>query len=163
LPCTAAASAGLEGKLPKLGAAVTYSVVITNGARAVPVTNNFVFTTTPAYDAGSLECTMPNSVAVTADAALPAELVAGATLNCSFTVSVTAAHEAADKIPAVVVQPGFVDTPMDYSLAVAPSTSAEVAVYTGSVVQAAGVTLAAGETKYLSGETTPQQSSKHCA
>jgi hypothetical protein len=40
----------------------------------------------------------------------------------------------------------------------------DVPVYTGSVVQAAGVALAAGETKYLSGETVLKNISKHtCA
>lgn len=132
----------MDGKLPKLGAAVTYRVEITNGARAVPIGNTFSFTTTPAFDAGSLTCTMPDAsnapgLAVTVGNALPAELAAAATINCAFKVTVTTAHQAAGKIGAINVQPGFVGSPMDYSLSVVPRSSADVAVASGVQLAAA--------------------------
>lgn len=141
LPAVATA---VDGKLPKLGAAVTYTAVITNGARAVSASNNFTFTTNPAYDAGSLACTMLNAsepVPVVAGAALPLNLAASATITCSFRVTVTTAHQAAGAIPAVTVQPGFVDSSSgslaDLSLYVAPSSSAPVKVFSGINLSAA--------------------------
>ncbi|WIA14778.1 hypothetical protein OEZ85_003262 [Tetradesmus obliquus] len=139
----AGVATAVEGKLPKLGAPVTYSVTITNGAMAVSTGNNFTFSTTPAYDANSLECNMLNSSSMPAPVvhgeALPASLAANANITCSFTVTVTTAHQAIGAIPAITVNPGFVSSSMDYALSVAPSSSAAVAV-------ASGISLAAAST-----------------
>jgi hypothetical protein len=142
MPATVATA--VDGKLPKVGAAVTYSVVITNGVRAVSTSNNFTFTTTTqAYDAGNLACIMLNAsslpVPITVGEALPASLAAGANITCAFTVTVTSAHQADGAIPAITVQPGFVSSTMDYSLSVAPSAVPAVAVASGIQLTAGSV------------------------
>jgi hypothetical protein len=85
-------------------------------------------------------------------------------ITCTVTHTVVAADSEAGVVTGGPVQATLTDANTPPVVTdITGCSLPNVPVYTGSVVQAAGVALAAGETKYLSGETMPQQSSKHCA
>lgn len=147
-----AAGSGIAGKLPKANARVTHSVVLTNGVRNITTSSIFTFTANPAYDTGSLVCTMLNetgeSLPVAVGSALPLDLLAGATINCDFEVTVTPAHQGTGNMPAISLAAGFTNTPMDYSFAVKPTAS-------DPVVVASGIRLEPASTFDVTGLFTP--------
>lgn len=140
-------------KLAKAGATVTYTLYVVNGETAIP--NNAA----AAVVLDTEDTAFPDSVPTSGCTPALNGLAANTAATCTFTVTVTAGHVTATKLPSFAAKvvtgyPGSAATPAtEY---IAPITVPEVALYTvPSITAAAPVVAITGSvagTDYVDGE-----------
>lgn len=147
--CLAFAAAGdtqTGGKLPTLGAKVIYTVTLTNGLKTIQNTtgslSSFLASGIAWDSTPGLACTLGGtSPPVQLNKLLPSPLSSGATIVCTFVVTVTNSHQQQGQIPGFNVSAAFNLTATDLSLAIKTLPVPAVPVATGSTLTVSGPTI----------------------
>jgi hypothetical protein len=127
--------------LAELGAVVTWTVTLINGDTPVPAGNLslVVSSTDAAYAAATVTC----------DTDIKLGLAASSSMQCSFPVTVTAAHIQATEMPGFTVDVVNADAAVGFPL---QHVEPALKVYTVASMTAAAPVITSDSTTYINGE-----------